>query len=161
MIPLVVEAHLPWTVAAAALLLAHALVTHGPWFSVTWLGLTAALGAILFALDAALYCGVVVYLGGLLAKGFAERSRWKGAIPPFVLLHGLFAAWIALPWARAGRAHAAVMDFWWGRAAVELGLVAALFGLAYRLVSRSTEDDAKKCAVLAIGVGVVCVMKEL
>lgn len=135
------------TVAALivlGLLLSHAVATHGGWFAAIWLGLTTVLGLAVSPTDwtDALLFGEVVYLGGLFAKGFVERTRWKGSIPPFVVAHALFAAWVATPWLLASTRGA--------RALVPCAIGAGLFGLAYRLVSRKTQDDRRKLLVLTL-----------
>ncbi len=131
---------------ALPLLLLHAVATHGGWFAVIWLGLPAMVGVAAAAADplgalAPLALAEVVHLGALLAKGFVERTRARGAIPPFVLAHALLAAAVALPVALAT-----------GGPTVSRVLVpaaaAGVLGLAYRLVSRRTEDDRAKCARL-------------
>src|SRR5690606_4421225 len=88
-------------VVAFLLLLAHALSTHGPWFALIWLGLTSAIGAAVATgapdVPSALRFGAVLYLAGLLAKGFVERTPHRGSIPLFVAAHALFSGWLALP----------------------------------------------------------------
>ncbi|MFG0318361.1 MAG: hypothetical protein ACF8XB_13880 [Planctomycetota bacterium JB042] len=132
---------------ALPLLLLHAVATHGGWFAAIWLGLPAMVGVAAAADDplgavAPLAFAEAVHLGAVLAKGFVERTHARGAIPPFVVAHALLAAAVALPIALA----AGGPDV--GARVLVVAVAAGAFGLAYRLVSRRTEDDRRKCAWL-------------
>lgn len=164
------------------LLILHAVKTHGVWFAMIWVGLTAAFGiarevlleawrplyafqpgAALATGDVPQYVGpgwcVGIYLGALFAKGFVERSRFRGSIPPFVLAHAFFTVVVAFPVEAI-----AVPAGWWTwrlEGACEVlgvpclalfgwGLGGALFGLAYRLISRKTEHNPTKFWVLLL-----------
>lgn len=146
-------------VCGAALALAvHALATHGVFYALLWIGLTGALGAARAALGdggtpllhAFAASATTVYLAGLLAKGFAERSRWKGAILPFVAAHALLAALIAWPaelLVRTGLLWPVTLRC--SEALALWCLTGALFGGCYRLISRRTSDNRAKCGAFA------------
>lgn len=177
--------------AVVVLLLAlHAICTHGSWFAMIWIGLTAAFGVgreLLLVVWRPLYAVqlggqpgvepgaaistdalpisvgagwcVAIYLGALFAKGFVERSRFRGRIAPFVLAHGLFTAMVALPVEVI-----AVPAGWWSWQIEEMcrifeapcfallgwGIGGALFGLSYRLASRRTSHDPTKFGLLLV-----------
>ena len=151
---------------AWALLAVHAVASHGRAFAAIWLGLTAVFGwfttwylvgvdhSLRFADSVAAFNGVPlsigalwavwIYLGGLLAKGFVERTSRKGEVAPFVVLHAAFTTLVGL--AVAIVAHEA--SWWAGPAtdheAASLFLGGGLFGLLYRVVSKRTEHDPTK-----------------
>ncbi len=173
----------------ALVLLAHAIATHGRWFAAIWLLLTGAIGlcahsilrdgsrTVRFSggwLDFAdvpwiviPYWSVSIYLGAVLAKGLVERTAWRGAVAPFVAAHGILCGMVALPIETV----AAAAGYWTMRDAprdslgsvlagtIGLSVAGLTFGLAYRLVSRTTRDDRRKFAILLVTLpGVVAVV---
>lgn len=140
-----------------ALLLVHAVATHGPWFAAIWLVLTGTVGSLLFVIGrgglpwaAVPYPPVVMYLGALLAKGAVERSAWRGSVAPFVVACGVLSGVIAWPIEYVALATGCWTTSGAVGGAIELAASGLTFALAYRLASRVTQNDRRKFALLAL-----------
>ncbi len=167
--------------AVATLPLAwHAVKTHGVFFALIWLGLTSVLcfhfepRVTVFLCDPfdlgfvvrmnppwkpygmALDGGIACYLGALLAKGYVERTSHRGSIPVFVLVSALTTPLVALPLLRIG-AIASEVPSNLAHGLPTFSAIGAGFGLAYRLVSLGTENNALKFSVLGFAVALALV----
>jgi hypothetical protein len=190
----------PFCVLAWIVCWVHSVKTHGWLFAFIWLGVGSAATTAVVAylshlgrmsiilgsefdsadgtrhaflgIDPLLYLAAGLYLSAVLAKGLAERSRFRGEIVPFAALAATIYVFYYIPMADMNESVRVIAfdlqrDFlsietdstylplsrgssWsWGFIAAMMTLVFA-FSLAYRLVSKRTERNGPKLVAMTL-----------
>lgn len=129
-------------IVAMVLLAARAVYVRDAAFALLWTAvpLAAALATLRTpSAESVAAFAAGLHLGLLLAKGFVERSPWRGRIVPFALLSGVLGAVGCGPWIAARLQPGA-----WPASFAAAALTSAWVALAYRLVSLRTDRDPEK-----------------